>query len=361
MKKTLSVVLALVMMFAMCVPAFAGVQIDALTDPTAKVVAELIAEQYNAAGGANGALSQTTTPEYIASNISSKIDLKNVDITTLEDSVDKAYTAAFTDLDPRDSRGNSFKANVLVNFRSNTVKAIKDAIIKSGILLAQERVTSLANVQAEIAKLIIEVANDQALDLNTADGQSKAAEYVLANIDIDSYFSSVYSEEDSTLDSNQVVNDCMAAVLAVWEDNSVVLSKGEGDATVNAASTAISAALNVKLTEMAGGNSGGTPGSISEWLQRIFENFTDGDFNEMFNGFGDAIKKIGSSLSDLIGGLFGGGDSNTTTTTKKPSSNGTDGTNSIPKTGDVALYSVAALSVAAGIALVLTKKKNNDK
>ena len=69
---------------------------------------------------------------------------------------------------------------------------------------------------------------------------------------------------------------------------------------------------------------------------------------------------------ETIKGLFGGGnkggDSPTTTkksTTSKGGSSTTKG--KIPQTGDVALFSVAGVAVAAGIALVLTKKKKEDK
>ena len=57
---------------------------------------------------------------------------------------------------------------------------------------------------------------------------------------------------------------------------------------------------------------------------------------------------------------------NTETTTKKASttksSSSKSSTASIPKTGDVAIYAVAGVAVAAGLALVLTKKnKDSDE
>lgn len=45
MKKTFSVLVALTMLFALCVPAFAGEAIEALTDPNAKAIATAL-EQY---------------------------------------------------------------------------------------------------------------------------------------------------------------------------------------------------------------------------------------------------------------------------------------------------------------------------
>ena len=66
-----------------------------------------------------------------------------------------------------------------------------------------------------------------------------------------------------------------------------------------------------------------------------------------------------SLIHIFFGGGSNGGEPNTTTkksTTSKGGSSTTKG--KIPQTGDVALCSVAGVAVAAGIALVLTKKKN---
>lgn len=80
----------------------------------------------------------------------------------------------------------------------------------------------------------------------------------------------------------------------------------------------------------------------------------------------DGVKGFIGKAFETIKGLFGGGsnggDPNTTTkksTTSKGGSSTTKG--KIPQTGDVALFSVAGVAVAAGIALVLTKKKKEDK
>ena len=80
----------------------------------------------------------------------------------------------------------------------------------------------------------------------------------------------------------------------------------------------------------------------------------------------DGVKGFIGKAFETIKGLFGGGsnggDPNTTTkksTTSKGGSSTTKG--KIPQTGDVALFSVAGVAVAAGIALVRTKKKKEDK
>lgn len=76
----------------------------------------------------------------------------------------------------------------------------------------------------------------------------------------------------------------------------------------------------------------------------------------------DGVKGFIGKAFETIKGLFGGGNKggdSPTTTTSKGGSSTTKG--KIPQTGDVALFSVAGVAVAAGIALVLTKKKKEDK
>lgn len=75
----------------------------------------------------------------------------------------------------------------------------------------------------------------------------------------------------------------------------------------------------------------------------------------------DGVKGFIGKAFETIKGLFGGGNKggDSPTTTSKGGSSTTKG--KIPQTGDVALFSVAGVAVAAGIALVLTKKKKEDK
>ena len=94
-----------------------------------------------------------------------------------------------------------------------------------------------------------------------------------------------------------------------------------------------------------------------------FPDFSNGDFSDRFKGCSDSCSQIGGAISGLLSGLGSGGGSgnNTETTTKKASttksgSSSKSSTASIPKTGDVAIYAVAGVAVAAGLALVLTKK-----
>ena len=106
----------------------------------------------------------------------------------------------------------------------------------------------------------------------------------------------------------------------------------------------------------------GPGGSGSNVLDKLFPDFSNGDFSDLFKGFSDSFSQIGGAISGLLSGLGigGGSGNNTETTTKKAST--TTSTASIPKTGDVAIYAVAGVAVAAGLALVLTKKsKDSDE
>lgn len=113
----------------------------------------------------------------------------------------------------------------------------------------------------------------------------------------------------------------------------------------------------------------GSNGSGSNVLDKLFPDFSNGDFSDLFKGFSDSFSQIGGVISGLLSGLGigGGSGNNTETTTKKASttksgSSSKSSTASIPKTGDVAIYAVAGVAVAAGLALVLTKKsKDSDE
>lgn len=111
----------------------------------------------------------------------------------------------------------------------------------------------------------------------------------------------------------------------------------------------------------------GPGGSGSNVLDKLFPDFSNGDFSELFKGFSDSFSQIGGAISGLLSGLgIGGSGNKTETTTKKASttksSSSKSSTASIPKTGDVAIYAVAGVAVAAGLALVLTKKsKDSDE
>lgn len=115
-------------------------------------------------------------------------------------------------------------------------------------------------------------------------------------------------------------------------------------------------------------NGVGSNGSGSNVLDKLFPDFSNGDFSDLFKGFSDSFSQIGGAISGLLSGLGigGGSGNNTETTTKKASttksSSSKSSTASIPKTGDVAIYAVAGVAVAAGLALVLTKKsKDSDE
>ena len=90
-------------------------------------------------------------------------------------------------------------------------------------------------------------------------------------------------------------------------------------------------------------------------LDEIFKGYTPSDLAQLFRGFGDAISTITSALAGLLKGNSNGG--NGGNNNGGNTSNPTD----IPATGDYAIPAVAAVALVAGVALVLTRKKHDDK
>lgn len=345
MKKTLSVVLAVIMMFAMCVPAIAGEKVDAL-DGQQKAIAQTVLQAWDSFSEEDKQSQNTYLgkfPTYVGEHLSENISLKTIDLNTLLDDIEVAYTAALLDC-------NNIKYNSMIRgkVKKATETAILDAIAES-TFIEYTNYQKLDGVNKEIADLLLADLNNGA-DWKTDEGRAAIAEYIYNNISEEGKEAFYAEYKENEYNGQTVLSEVSYAITAVWDDNSTKLRSDYLEPTVNA----VVAPFQSDFSERS------VKDRLDDLIGAIFPGFGDGDFGDMFGGFADAIKKIGASLSDLLGGLFGGGSDNNTTTTKKPSSS-SNGTDSIPKTGDVALYSVAALSVVAGIALVLTKKKKDDK
>lgn len=92
----------------------------------------------------------------------------------------------------------------------------------------------------------------------------------------------------------------------------------------------------------------------------------EGGSSDLLSGLLDTVLGILGSIGDLI---FGGSGSDTPTTEPSDDENlwgddgdmwGDDGSSTIPDTGDTTVFAVAAVALAAGAALVMTRKKNDD-
>lgn len=183
---------------------------------------------------------------------------------------------------------------------------------------------------------------------NTAD---TLANYVGSNLD---YKADVTSPATITDDVSEAFDAANEKLTVPFTD----------EALINSMKLRTSATITGRYQAANGEGSSniGSNGSGSNVLDKLFPDFSNGDFSDLFKGFSDSFSQIGGAISGLLSGLGigGGSGNNTETTTKKAST--TTSTASIPKTGDVAIYAVAGVAVAAGLALVLTKKsKDSDE
>ena len=183
---------------------------------------------------------------------------------------------------------------------------------------------------------------------NTAD---TLANYVGSNLD---YKADVTSPATITDDVSEAFDAANEKLTVPFTD----------EALINSMKLRTSATITGRYQAANGEGSSniGPGGSGSNVLDKLFPDFSNGVFSDLFKGFSDSFSQIGGAISGLLSGLGigGGSGNNTETTTKKAST--TTSTASIPKTGDVAIYAVAGVAVAAGLALVLTKKsKDSDE
>ena len=183
---------------------------------------------------------------------------------------------------------------------------------------------------------------------NTAD---TLANYVGSNLD---YKADVTSPATITDDVSEAFDAANEKLTVPFTD----------EALINSMKLRTSATITGRYQAANGEGSSniGPGGSGSNVLDKLFPDFSNGDFSDLFKGFSDSFSQQGGAISGLLSGLGigGGSGNNTETTTKKAST--TTSTASIPKTGDVAIYAVAGVAVAAGLALVLTKKsKDSDE
>ncbi len=96
----------------------------------------------------------------------------------------------------------------------------------------------------------------------------------------------------------------------------------------------------------------------------------EGDEGDAGSGLTDILNTILGVIGGLIGSIFGDDEPDTPTTPTEPDDDdlwGDDGddawgddSSAIPDTGDTTVFAVAAVALAAGAALVMTRKKNED-
>lgn len=365
-KKTISVILAVVMMFSMCIPAFAvtaaGDAINAL-EGNQKLLAEFFLVGYNELEESGTAMNisnvrtkyigTATVAGYVDSiDLSSGYDVPALQA-NLEGDITAAYAAVFTDANLKYS--SSWLNNLVTNSRNLLNAKISDFIILFGSIC--QSLTSEHEI--EMANMLIKILNETDYLPSTEEGRDGIAAYIYENFSDPEGLYALYKE-----DSNAVTSLADTIVRAVWSDNASSSKLGvynsvdpegvstEGPGSLTAA--AIADRFNPEFRDRK------IKDSINDTLDKFFPDFTLDDFTDMFGGMGESLNKIISAVSGLLGGIFGGGNDDTPTTTTKPSTADNDDFSNT-KTGDVAVYAVASVALVAGLALVLTKKKKEDK
>ena len=305
MKKVMSVLVVLSLLFTVCVPAFAGANVDALTDAQQKEIAGLVL----------AAVEKGNDPETIGGI---KL-IKNSVIAGITDY--SAYKTAY------ESDAGSIKAIV-----SAAVTAVKD---DAGF--SQSAAASLTTL---LTGAIIDVINPTETTPGGTTTPStpdpELSEDLQKYVDVLSKLNAKQIESVLvSLIGNKVitVDDGKAIVNALYKNKTINAEEKE---TILKAITSDEASTGV--------------------LDEIFKGYTPSDLAQLFRGFGDAISTITSALAGLLKGNSGGGNGG-----NGSGSGNTSNPTDIPATGDYAIPAVAAVALAAGVALVLTRKKHDDE
>lgn len=304
MKKVMSVLVVLSLLFTVCVPAFAGANVDALTDAQQKEIAGLVL----------AAVEKGNDPE----TIGGRNLIKSSVIAGITDY--SAYKTAY------ESNAESIKAIV-----SAAVTAVKD---DTGF--SQSAAASLTTL---LTGGIIDVINPTETTGGTTTPSTpdpELSEELQKYVDVLSKLNAKQIESVLvSLIGNKVitVDDGKAIVNALYKNKTINAEEKE---TILKAITSDEASTGV--------------------LDEIFKGYTPSDLAQLFRGFGDAISTITSALAGLLKGNSNGGNGG-----NGSGSGNTSNPTDIPATGDYAIPAVAAVALVAGVALVLTRKKHDDK
>ena len=309
MKKILSILVAVSLLMAIAIPAFAGEKVDALTDAQQKEIATLILESIEKGNDVETALGRSDIKKDVISGIGDFTPY-STSYKANPDSIKLTVSLAVTAVKEDVAFSNS-AAGMLTTLIS---KAIADEVDPPETVTAKPDDGKEPDENVEPTREIEYYAN------------------VLANLN--------YSQKESVLVSlvgNGVltVEKAELVIKTLYKNGSVTLD--ERDKLITAVN---SEEANTNVVE------------------NIFQGYTPTDLAQLFRGFGDAISYITNGLADLLRGsnpVNPDNNQNNTDNNSTPS-NPTD----IPPTGDYAVASVAAIAAMAGLALVLTRKKKDD-
>lgn len=304
MKKVMSVLVVLSLLFTVCVPAFAGANVDALTDAQQKEIAGLVL----------AAVEKGNDPETIGGRNS----IKSSVIAGITDY--SAYKTAY------ESDAGSIKAIV-----SAAVTAVKDD--------AGFSKNAAASLTTLLTGGIIDVINPT--ETTTGGTTTPSTPDPELSEDLQKYVDVL-----SKLNAKQIESVLVSLI------GNKVITVDDGKAIVNALYKNKTINAEEKETILKAITSDEASTGV---LDEIFKGYTPSDLAQLFRGFGDAISTITSALAGLLKGNSGGNGGNGS------GSGSTSNPTDIPATGDYAIPAVAAVALAAGVALVLTRKKHDDE
>lgn len=308
MKKILAVFVAISLLFVMCVPAFAGENVDALTDEKQVEIAGLVLDAIDQGMDVSSISGRTQIGKSVVNGISDIDSYKEAyeaDESSIKTAVAAAVAAVKADVGFSDTN-----ANMLV---SEITKAIKDKI------------------------------NPTEPDSDTTPTEPEETEPLNDNIDtIYSILSNLPFDQLKdvmlTLLGNGIINKT---------DAKYIIDKLKKDGKISA--DQVQALLDSLDSEEANTSS----------IEKFFEGYTPADLSALFRGFGDAIATMTSALANLL--RSGGGDDNNGGNGNGGNGNGGNTTPAdIPPTGDYAIPAVTAVALLAGAAFVLTRKKTEE-
>lgn len=303
MKKVMSVLVVLSLLFTVCVPAFAGANVDALTDAQQKQVADLVLASVEKGNDPETIMGRTIIKNNVLAGITDYSEYKAAydnDASSIRTLVSEAVTAVKADA--------GFSESAAAALTTLITGAIIDKI-------DPPETTTGGTTQKP----------DDSSDLS--DDLQKYVD-VLSKLNakqIESVLVSLIGNKVITLD------DGKAIVNELYKNKTITAEERD---TIMAAISSDEATTGV--------------------LDEIFKGYTPADLAQLFRGFGDAISTITSALANLFKNNNGGNNNGGNNGGNGNTSNPTD----IPATGDYAIPAVTAVALAAGVALLLTRKKN---
>lgn len=306
MKKVLAVFVAISLLFVMCVPAFAGENVDALTDEKQVEIAGLVLDAIDQGMDVSSISGRTQIGKSVVNGISDIDSYKEAyeaDESSIKTAVAAAVAAVKADVGFSDTN-----ANMLV---SEITKAIKDKI-------NPEETTTPSETEPEET----EPLNDNIDTIYS----------ILSNLPFDQL-----KDVMLTLLGNGIINKT---------DAKYIIDKLKKDGKISA--DQVQALLDSLDSEEANTSS----------IEKFFEGYTPADLSALFRGFGDAIATMTSALANLL--RSGGGDDNNGGNGGNNNNGGNTTPADIPPTGDYAIPAVAAVALLAGAAFVLTRKKTEE-